>query len=107
MVHDGKLNEVSQYRTLILPNIAALSTKQCDQLRGFVQNGGNLITTYETSLYTDEWGARRADFGLADLFQAHYDGHEGPMQNSYLNLAHPHPLLKGARGYAAHHIQWC
>jgi hypothetical protein len=94
MVHDGKLDEVSQYRTLILPNIAALSTKQCDQLRAFVESGGNLIATYETSLY-DEWGARREDFGLADLFQTHYDGQEGPMQNSYLNLTHPHPLLRG------------
>jgi hypothetical protein len=94
MVHDGKLDDISRYRTLILPNIAALSAKQCDQLRTFVQGGGNLIATYETSLY-DEWGKRREDFGLADLFQATYDGHEGPMQNSYLNLAHPHPLLKG------------
>jgi Hypothetical glycosyl hydrolase 6/Beta-galactosidase trimerisation domain len=94
MVHDGLLDQVSQYRTLILPNIAALSTRQCDQLRTFVQNGGSLIATYETSLY-DEWGARQPDFGLADLFKANYDGHEGPMQNSYLNLAGPHPLLKG------------
>jgi Hypothetical glycosyl hydrolase 6/Beta-galactosidase trimerisation domain len=94
MVHDGLLDEVAQYRTLILPNIAALSTKQCDRLRTFVQNGGSLIATYETSLY-DEWGARRDDFGLADLFKANYDGREGPMQNSYLNLQQPHPLLKG------------
>ncbi len=93
MVHDGLLDS-ARYRTLILPNIAALSTRQCDQLRTFVQNGGSLIATYETSLY-DEWGARRPDFGLADLFKANYDGHEGPMQNSYLNLEHPHPLLKG------------
>ncbi len=95
MVHDGKLDEVAtQYRTLILPNIAALSDKQCGQLRAFVQNGGSIIATYETSLY-DEWGTRRPDFGLADLFKTNYDGNEGPMQNSYLNLAGPHPLLKG------------
>jgi hypothetical protein len=96
MVHDGLLDadRLAAYRTLILPNIAALSTSQCDQLRQFVQRGGNLVATYETSLY-DEWGARRADFGLADLFKANYDGHEGPMQNSYLNLEQPHPLLKG------------
>jgi hypothetical protein len=96
MVHDGLLDatHLEPYRTLILPNIAALSNAQCDQLRQFVNRGGNIIATYETSLY-DEWGARRPDFGLADLFGASFDGHEGPMQNSYLNLEKGHALLKG------------
>jgi hypothetical protein len=98
MVHDGLLDtaHVSQFRTLILPNIAALSDAQCRQLRQFVTSGGSLIATYETSLY-DEWGQRRNDFGLADLFGASADGNEGPMQNSYLNLEKnsTHPLLRG------------
>jgi len=92
---------VDQYRTLILPNIAALSTAQCDQLRQFVERGGSLIATHETSLY-DEWGVRRSDFGLAQLFGASFDGGmEGPMQNSYLNIEKDpatgqfHPLLRG------------
>ena len=69
MVHDRLLDaeHVDQFKTLILPNIAALSDEQCRQLRAFVDRGGSLVATYETSLY-DEWGAKRADFGLADLF---------------------------------------
>ena len=69
MVHDRLLDEahLAQFKTLILPNIAALSDEQCRQLRAFVERGGGLVATYETSLY-DEWGERRADFGLADLF---------------------------------------
>ncbi|MCU1258333.1 MAG: Beta-galactosidase trimerization domain protein [Bryobacterales bacterium] len=103
MVHDGLLDaaHVDQYRTLILPNIAALSTAQCEQLRAFVKRGGSLVATYETSLY-DEWGAPRADFGLSDLFGVSAAGGvEGPMQNSYLNLEKDpgtgefHPLLRG------------
>jgi Hypothetical glycosyl hydrolase 6/Beta-galactosidase trimerisation domain len=103
MVHDGLLDpaHINQYKTLILPNIAALSIAQCEQLRAFVKRGGSLIATYETSLY-DEWGERRNDFGLADLFGASLDGGlEGPMQNSYLNLDKDpatgqfHPLLRG------------
>jgi hypothetical protein len=101
MVHDRLLDvaNVNQFKTLILPNIAALSDAQCDQLRAFVKNGGSLIATYETSLY-DEWGVRRKDFGLADLFGVSWSGQsEGPMQNSYLRLEHEavphHPLFVG------------
>jgi hypothetical protein len=103
MVHDGLLDHdhVSQFRTLILPNIAALSDAQCAQIREFVERGGSIIATYETSLY-DEWGVQRKDFGLAPLFGASYAGSvEGPMLNSYLDLKKDpatgqyHPLLAG------------
>jgi hypothetical protein len=103
MVHDHLLGaeHVNQFRTLILPNIAALSDGQCAQLRQFVERGGSLVATYETSLY-DEWGVRRRDFGLADLFGASATGRaEGPMQNSYLSIEKDartgeyHPILAG------------
>ena len=97
MVHDQLLDaaHTDQFRVLILPNIAALSDAQCRQLREFVGRGGSLVATHETSLY-DEWGVRRKDFGLADLFGASYDGAvDARMQNSYLTLNGPHPLLAG------------
>lgn len=103
MVHDRLLDpeHVAPFKLLILSNIASLSDQQCRQLRDYVSRGGSLIATFETSLY-DEWGARRTDFGLADLFQARFTGRiDGPMQNSYLALekdpatgAH-HPILAG------------
>ncbi|MBI3280289.1 MAG: beta-galactosidase trimerization domain-containing protein [Acidobacteria bacterium] len=95
MVHDRKLDGVSKFKTLILPNIAALSEEQCRQLAEFVERGGSIVATHETSL-CDEWGKRRPDFGLARLFAAKFDGKVEPrMQNSYIQLHHPHPLLKG------------
>ncbi|HEY1335965.1 MAG TPA: beta-galactosidase trimerization domain-containing protein [Bryobacteraceae bacterium] len=95
MVHDRLLDRAGAFRVLILPNIAALSDAQCGQLRDFVRSGGSLVATYETSLY-DEWGVRRADFGLADLFSASYAGGlDARMMNSYLRLEKPHPLLAG------------
>src|SRR6266480_4116232 len=64
----------------------ALVEARCEQLRAFVKNGGSLIATYETSLY-DEWGVRRKDFGLANLFGVMWNGRiEVPMQNFYLRL---------------------
>jgi hypothetical protein len=103
MVHDELLDaeHLRQYKTLILPNIAALSVKQCEQIHAFVEQGGSVVATYETSLY-DEWGVRRQDFGLASLFGASFAGKtEGPMLNSYLELEKDprtgrfHPLLTG------------
>lgn len=103
MVHDRTLDaeHISRYRTLILPNIAALSMGQCSQLRAFVEGGGSLIATHETSLY-DEWGVRRSDFGLASLFGASFDGQiDTNVHNSYLNVDKDpdsgrfHPLVRG------------
>lgn len=103
MVHDRLLDpaQLGRLRTLILPSIAALSDAQCGQIRDFVASGGGVVATFETSLY-DEWGVRRKDFGLSDLFGVRFKGQiEGPMQNSYLRLERdpatgkPHPLLAG------------
>ncbi len=103
MVHDRLLDgeHLDSLKTLILPNIVALSDAQCGQLREFVKHGGSLIATHETSL-CDEWGVRRADFGLADLLGVAFKGTvAGPMQNSYLRLESDpdtgkrHPLLAG------------
>jgi hypothetical protein len=101
MVHDRLLDSahVSQFKTLILPNIAALSDEQCDQLQQFVENGGGLVATYETSL-CNEWGEPRKDFGLNKLFGVTFKAKaEGPMHNSYLWLDRSAPnaniLLRG------------
>lgn len=101
LVHDRLLDaaHVDQFKTLILPNVVALSDDQCRQIEEFVQRGGSLIATHETSL-CDEWGVRRKNFGLAKLFGANFSGKVIPrMQNAYLRLEHEatrnHSLLKG------------
>jgi hypothetical protein len=65
--------DLSRYRAIVLPNIGALTEAHCEQLRAYVAGGGGLVATGETSLY-DEWGDRREDFLLADLFGAHAVG---------------------------------
>jgi hypothetical protein len=101
MAHDRLLDpaHLSQFKTLILPNIVALSDAQCQQLLDFVVSGGSVIATHETSL-CDEWGVRRKNFGLAELFGVNFSGRiEARMQNAYLRLEHEasggHPLLRG------------
>ena len=103
MVHDRLLDpeHVDQFKTLILPNIAALSDEQCAQLKGYVERGGSIVATFESSLY-DEWGVRRENLGLADLFGVDVAGPvEGPIKNAYLRVEKNaatgefHPLLSG------------
>ena len=88
MVNDKMLDkeQLKPFRLLILPNIAALSDEQCSQLKAFVENGGSILATFETSLYNEN-GKARKNFALADLFGVDYDnGVEGPMRNSYLTI---------------------
>jgi hypothetical protein len=98
LIHDQLLDpaHLANFKTLIMPNVAALSDTQCEQLRAFVRSGGSLIATYETSLY-DEQGKRRTNFALGDLFGVDWAGKsEGPMLNSYIRLEHealPHHAM--------------
>ncbi len=55
---------------LILPGFAAMSDAQAASIRRFVNGGGGLVATGESSL-CNEWGETRTDFALADLFGAH------------------------------------
>ena len=84
MVNDQLLDadHLQSYKLLILPNIAVLSDKQCDQLKKFVELGGSLVATYETSLY-DEEGKLRPDFGLKELFGVSFNQGE---------ISQTHPL---------------
>jgi hypothetical protein len=102
MVNDKLIDEehLKNYKLLILPNVAALSDSQCEQLRQFVQKGGSIVASFETSLYNEE-GKVRDNFGLSDLFGVSYGkAVEGPMRNSYLRLKSDsqtkqfHPVLK-------------
>jgi len=58
---------------LILPNLGSMSDEQCAAVRRFVERGGGLLATGESSLY-NEWGDVRSDFALADLFSVSASG---------------------------------
>jgi len=100
MVHDHKLEELSRYKLAVLPNVAALSDAQCAALRRFVDSGGSLLATFETSL-RDEWGEPRTNFGLSDVLGVRYKNRVlGPLRNSYLAFrgkpgTQRHPILAG------------
>lgn len=94
---------LGRYRTLILTNYACMSEAEAEAVRAFVAGGGNVIATFETSLYDPE-GEKRKDFLLGDLFGVRYAGVTestwGPvpegMQN-YLRMAEGNPLTADCR----------
>jgi hypothetical protein len=97
-VHEEKLalENLKKYSALVLPNTALLSDAQCAQLRAYVESGGSLLATFETSLYTER-NQPRIDFGLGDLFGIHKDGAIiGTNGNAYTaRIERKHPILDG------------
>jgi Beta-galactosidase trimerisation domain len=97
-VHEEKLSreELRKYNGLILPNVALLSDQQCRQIADFVDRGGSLLATFETSVY-DEHNRKRSDFGLADLFGVRKNGDVvGTNGNAYCaRIEKQHEVLKG------------
>jgi hypothetical protein len=87
---------IDRYKLLILPNVTGLADAECEQLRQYVNRGGSLLATFQTSLYAG--GALRPNFGLSDLFGVAYAGgieSNGP--NAYIRVEADtkHPILKG------------
>ena len=97
-VHEDRLelDRISKYRALLLPNIAMLSDRQCDQIREFARRGGSVMASFETTLY-DENLNPRPDFGLADLLGIGRAGEAiGTNGNAYYGrIERPHPILEG------------
>ena len=67
IIFNNNLTDLSKYSVLVLADQESLSDEEMKYIRDFVQNGGGLVATGETSLYT-EWRRERRALGLADLF---------------------------------------
>jgi hypothetical protein len=67
IIFDEQLQDLSNYKVLLLADQECLSDRQIERIREFVTQGGGLVATEHTSLFT-EWRRRRKDFGLGDCF---------------------------------------
>lgn len=75
IIFEEGLKSLSKYRALVLADQECLTDEQMEMIRQYVKQGGGLVATEQTSLYTP-WRLRRPDFGLKDLF-----GVEAPKGN--------------------------
>lgn len=89
---DLERGDLEGLAVIIAPNAAALSERECENLRAFVRAGGGLVATYETAMY-DEEGQPLPDFRLGDLFNAHkvgeFDARRIRVTTDYVNLLVP------------------
>ena len=68
IIFDDQLKNLSKFKVLILADQECLNDESLALIREYVKNGGGLVATEFTSLYT-EWRERKRDFGLKDLFK--------------------------------------
>jgi hypothetical protein len=68
IIFDDNLKNLSKYKVLVLADQECLSDEKLDMIRAFVNQGGGLVATEHSSLYT-EWRQRKREFGLNDLLQ--------------------------------------
>jgi hypothetical protein len=68
LIFDEHLSHLCKYRVLVLADQECLDDEQLELIRRYVREGGAVVATEHTSLYTER-RRRRADFGLKDLFQ--------------------------------------
>ncbi|MCM8772929.1 MAG: beta-galactosidase trimerization domain-containing protein [Candidatus Omnitrophica bacterium] len=73
VIDEENLNDLSKYEVLILPNVTCLSKINTDLIKKFVEKGGTLISTFETSLY-DESGKKLENFALSEIFGVNFKG---------------------------------
>ncbi|HEY4289619.1 MAG TPA: putative glycoside hydrolase [Puia sp.] len=67
ILFDKQLTHLDRYKVLVLADQECLTENQLQLIRVFVAQGGSLVSTEQTSLFT-EGHRRKPDFGLGDLF---------------------------------------
>jgi hypothetical protein len=87
---------LQRYQAILLPNVACMSDRSAARLTEYVRGGGNLFSTFETSLY-DGTGIHRRNYALGEVFGVESTGKiAGPMRWDFMKPAGGgHTLLQG------------
>ncbi|MGZ0152763.1 alpha-amylase family protein [Kribbella sp. WER1] len=91
------LERLREFKVVVLANAEQLSDEHCAVLTEYVDGGGSLVASYQTSLY-DENGAQRDDFGLGNVLNVTLTAPSRPVQNNYMARTDDHPLNAGYDG---------
>ena len=88
------LETLQKYKCIILPNCGYIPEDIVLVLDNYVNKGGSLIATFETSLYNVDW-KKLSNFKLATLFGVDYlSVNRGPLPYSYQLIKNYTPLTE-------------
>ncbi|MFA5857876.1 MAG: beta-galactosidase trimerization domain-containing protein [Elusimicrobiota bacterium] len=85
-----------KYKLVVFPNVACMSKNVVTGVKKFVNSGGNILSSFETSLY-DEKGKKCKNLQLADVMGIQSVGTPfGPLNWDFIYAANPnHFSVKG------------
>ncbi|MBP1994576.1 alpha-amylase family protein [Paenibacillus eucommiae] len=73
VINSYSMAELDKYQVIILPDLLVISQEEVETFRSFVEKGGSLYASANTSLLDNE-GNRHDDFMLAELLGVSYVG---------------------------------
>jgi len=82
-ITDSVIN-LEKYNLVMIPDQRAMSDNEVEKIRSYVKNGGNLILSGLTSLYTEN-GLRRKNFALSDVIGADFI-YESEYQYNFIRI---------------------
>ena len=85
--------DAKQFSVLVLPNLALMTNEQVAAVKRFVDRGGSLIATGESSLF-DDMGDRRPDYALGDIFGAHVTNEKREVPTEKMATSAYHTYLR-------------
>lgn len=80
------VDALRQYPAVYLPDCACLSDAEIARLTEYVERGGGLICSGNTSLFNEQ-GIRRRDFGLGELLGIRLEGEDDAAYDTYVRVA--------------------
>ena len=75
---------LARYKVIVLANVRSLSDAEVALIKEFIRIGGNIVATYETSLFNSH-GVKRQDFGLAEVFGCSFTGEKMIFTQGFLS----------------------
>jgi len=82
---EGFIEELSRYELIVMPNFACIDDIEADILDRFVENGGSILATDNTALYTSK-GDWRGQFALKSLGSVSANFIKEDMRASYFRV---------------------
>ncbi len=73
LIGTKQIDQMKNYKTMIFPNLTAISEDEIAAIREYIANGGTAYISGKTSLYDDSTG-NRGNFMLSDVLGVDYKG---------------------------------